>query len=76
LIVLKIFTSEFYPVGALFAAFGLAIFGVAFWRRKSGNRQFFEGGVRFRTSGGVVAGVTAVSVTAYTVLLVLILRLK
>lgn len=42
LVVLKIFTSEFYPVGALFAVYGAAIMLVAIYRRYEGNRQFFS----------------------------------
>lgn len=42
LIILKIFTSEFYPIGALFAAYGSAIMMVAVYRRYEGNRQFFD----------------------------------
>ena len=42
LVVLKIFTSEFYPIGALFAAYGAAVMLVAIYRRYEGNRQFFS----------------------------------
>ncbi len=42
LIVLKIFTSEFYAIGALFAAYGAAVMLVAVYRRYEGNRQFFN----------------------------------
>ncbi|KAH8891001.1 hypothetical protein GQ53DRAFT_166495 [Thozetella sp. PMI_491] len=42
LIILKIFTSEFYPIGALFAVYGAAILLVAVYRRHEGNRQFFD----------------------------------
>jgi hypothetical protein len=42
LIILKIFTSEFYSVGALFAVYGAAIMLVAAYRRYEGNRQFFD----------------------------------
>lgn len=42
LIILKIFTSEFYPIGALFAVYGTAIMLVAVYRRYEGNRQFFD----------------------------------
>jgi len=42
LVVLKIFTSEFYAIGALFAVFGAAIMLVAIYRRYEGNRQFFD----------------------------------
>lgn len=42
LIILRIFTSEFYAIGALFAAYGIAIMLVAIHRRFEGNRQFFD----------------------------------
>lgn len=42
LIILKIFTSEFYAIGALFAAYGVAVLLVAIFRRYEGNRQFFD----------------------------------
>ncbi|KAF2478849.1 hypothetical protein BDY17DRAFT_328362 [Neohortaea acidophila] len=82
LIVLKIFTSEFYSIGALFAVYGAGVLGVSAFRRMQGNRQFFsevgDDGLsrkRFRTSGNVVIILTALSVMAYVCLLVLTLRL-
>ncbi|KAK4145469.1 uncharacterized protein C8A04DRAFT_35744 [Dichotomopilus funicola] len=42
LVVLKIFTSEFYPLGALLACYGAAVLLVAVYRRYEGNRQFFD----------------------------------
>lgn len=82
LVVLKIFTSEFYSIGALFAVYGAAILLVSLVRRHHGNRQFFsdvgEDGSdkkRFRTSGNVVVMLTALSVAAYICLGWLILRL-
>ncbi|KAI7781181.1 hypothetical protein LA080_015186 [Diaporthe eres] len=42
LIILKIFTSEFYAIGALFAAYGVAVLMVAIFRRYEGNKQFFD----------------------------------
>jgi hypothetical protein len=63
LVVLKIFTHEFYPIGALFATFGCAILLAALIRRRNGNRQFFKEGERrkFRTSGNVsMAGLSRV----------------
>ncbi|KAG5937632.1 hypothetical protein E4U59_004295 [Claviceps monticola] len=41
LVILKIFTEEFYAIGALFAVYGLAVLLVAGHRRYQGNRQFF-----------------------------------
>ncbi|CAK7262723.1 hypothetical protein SEPCBS57363_000188 [Sporothrix epigloea] len=42
LVVLKIFTAEFYAIGALFAGYGAAVMLVAIYRRYEGNRQFFS----------------------------------
>ncbi|MCJ1307196.1 hypothetical protein MMC25_000842 [Agyrium rufum] len=82
LVVLKIFTSEFYSIGALFAIYGAGVLLTSLLRRQQGNRQFFseigEDGLhrkRFRTSGNVVVLLTALSVAAYASLLVLTLRL-
>ncbi|EXJ93295.1 hypothetical protein A1O1_01687 [Capronia coronata CBS 617.96] len=83
LIVLKIFTSEFYSIGALFAVYGAGVLVVSAYRRQQGNRQFFSevgddglGRKRFRTSGNVVVALTALSIAAYITLLVLTLRLE
>ncbi|KAJ2895662.1 hypothetical protein MKZ38_006268 [Zalerion maritima] len=83
LVVLKIFTSEFYPIGALFAAYGAGVMLIALYRRYEGNIQFFTetdslGGVRrrFRTSGNTVVMLTLLSLAAYVVLLVLTWRLS
>ncbi|PFH57382.1 hypothetical protein XA68_15143 [Ophiocordyceps unilateralis] len=82
LVVLKIFTREFYPIGALFAAYGLAVLVVASYRRYQGHRQFFtaespDGVVqrKFKTSGDTVVLMTALSLGAYATLLVLTWRL-
>ncbi|KAJ4362091.1 hypothetical protein N0V95_001547 [Ascochyta clinopodiicola] len=82
LIVLKIFTAEFYSIGALFAVYGAGILFISLFRRQQGNKQFFsevgEDGLhrkKFRTSGNVVSVLTALSISAYICLLVLTLRL-
>lgn len=83
LIILKIFTAEFYSVGALFAAYGAGVLTIGLFRRQQGNRQFFaevaEDGVstvrKFRTSGNVVVVLTALSVAAYAALLALTLTM-
>ena len=82
LVVLKIFTAEFYAIGALFAVYGTAILLVASYRRYEGHRQFFtaeapDGVVhrKFRTSGDSVALLTLLSLCAYVTLLVLIWKL-
>ncbi|KAL7911980.1 hypothetical protein GGI35DRAFT_303376 [Trichoderma velutinum] len=83
LVILKVFTEEFYPIGALFAAFGTAILLVSMYRRYQGHRQFFvaespDGVMRrkFRTSGDTVLLLTALSLCAYSTLLALTWRLK
>ncbi len=82
LIVLKIFTSEFFSIGALFAVYGFGILFTSLFRRWRGNTQFFaevdEDGVQrkgFRTSGSVVLVLTALSAGAYACLIALVLRL-
>ncbi|KAI5309457.1 hypothetical protein KEM55_003191, partial [Ascosphaera atra] len=84
LVVLKIFTREFYSIGALFAAYGAGIFVVALLRR--GNCKRSEslckcGGEcngtqeTFRTSGTVVLMLSVLSLAAYVAMLTLTLRL-
>ncbi|KAF4512500.1 hypothetical protein G6O67_001633 [Ophiocordyceps sinensis] len=82
LVILKILTHEFYPIGALLAAYGVAILVVAIHRRHQGHRQFFtaespDGHVRrkFKTSGDTVVLMTALSLAFYATLLVLTWRL-
>jgi len=83
LVVLKIFTSEFYSIGALFAVYGTGVLFTSLLRRQQGNKQFFsevgEDGLqrkKFRTSGNVVSVLTALSVAAYISLLVLTVKLQ
>ena len=78
LVILKVFTSDFYAIGALFSLYGACVLLVAIYRRYQGNRQFFttkdgEGHVhkKFRTSGNSVALLTLLSLCAYIVLMVL-----
>ncbi|KAI1083609.1 hypothetical protein F5B20DRAFT_577288 [Whalleya microplaca] len=82
LIILKIFTSEFYAIGALFASYGAAVLLCAIYRRYQGNTQFFtttgddgETKNKFRTSGNSVLFLTLLSVGAYITLIVLTWRL-
>lgn len=82
LIILKVFTSEFYAIGALFAVYGAAVLLVAIYRRYEGNRQFFTAELgdgttlrKFRTSGNSIALLTLLSLSAYITLMVLTWRL-
>ena len=83
LVILKIFTSEFYSIGALYALYGTGILLTSLLRRQQGNKEFFsevgDDGVtqkRFRTSGNVVVILTALSIAAYACLLGLTVSLK
>ncbi|KAI0139800.1 hypothetical protein BJ166DRAFT_122673 [Pestalotiopsis sp. NC0098] len=83
LIILKIFTSEFYAIGALFSLYGAGIMVIAMYRRYQGNEQFFTmtndaGQVqkKFRTSGNSVLMLTAISLCAYVALLILTWQLE
>jgi hypothetical protein len=83
LVVLKIFTAEFYSIGALFAVYGAGVILASLYRRWVGNRQFFseigEDGLnrkKFRTSGNAVLVLTALSMAAYGSLLALTIRLE
>ncbi len=82
IIVLRIFTSEFYAIGALFSLYGTGILVASLFRRQQGNKQFFsevgEDGLnqrRFRTSGNMVVVLTGLSVGAYIALFVLTMKL-
>lgn len=82
LVIIKVFTSEFYSIGALFAVYGAGVLLTSLLRRQQGNKQFFseigEDGLnrkKFRTSGNVVVVLTALSVVAYGCLLWLTLKL-
>ncbi|KAK3169801.1 hypothetical protein ABVK25_006965 [Lepraria finkii] len=82
LVILKIFTAEFYSIGALFSLYGAGVLLISLFRRQQGNKQFFseigEDGLnqkKFRTSGNVVVVLTALSVAAYACLLVLTVKL-
>lgn len=83
LVILKIFTAEFYSIGALFALYGTGILLTSLFRRQQGNKEFFseigDDGItqkRFRTSGNVVVVLTALSIAAYTCLLGLTFNLE
>jgi uncharacterized membrane protein YidH (DUF202 family) len=83
LVVLKIFTAEFYSIGALFAVYGAGVLAVSLWRRHEGNKAVFcevaEDGVRrgrFKSSGNVVVVLTGLSIVAYGCLLLLVMRLS
>ncbi|KAG7808810.1 hypothetical protein KL921_003892 [Ogataea angusta] len=78
LIVLKLFTAQFYHIGLVFNCYGLLICGIAYLRSKNMD-LYFHGPTReiecFKTSGNVVLWLTAISLGCYITLLTLISRL-
>ncbi|KAI1202331.1 hypothetical protein F5X97DRAFT_235177 [Nemania serpens] len=83
LIILRVFTSEFYAIGALFAVYGVTVILCAIYRRYEGNKQFFstrdnDGRItpKFRTCNNSVLLLTALSLGAYIGMLVLTLNLQ
>ena len=82
LVVLKIFTSEFYSIGALFSLYGAGVLFTSVYRRQLGHEQFFSEieadgrqHKKFKTCGAIVLLLTVLTVVAYVILLVLLLRL-
>ncbi|CAD6503836.1 BgTH12-05581, partial [Blumeria graminis f. sp. triticale] len=83
LVILKMFTREFYSIGALFALHGFGIFTLSIYRRHQAQRQFFkdprgqgsDSHRMFRTSGNFIMVLTAISLATYVALLCLTLHL-
>ena len=74
LLILKVFTREFYKIGITFFVFGLAMLAIAVWRRRTAG-DVFDLSIPFKTSGDWVILTTAVTMATYIVLLVLLWKL-
>ncbi|KAJ2475990.1 hypothetical protein GGH12_002340 [Coemansia sp. RSA 1822] len=76
LVILRIFGLAFFPVGLVFLALGLGFLGIGLVRRRRLlNHDTHAHSPTFITSGGTVVLSSAMCVTAYTVLLVLLVRI-
>lgn len=80
--ILKIFSTEFYYIGVVYAIYGVGILFVGLYRRYESNRHFFEADDRdeqedkiFRTSGNAVIFLTVVSLISYICLIILTMGL-
>ncbi|ORX48870.1 hypothetical protein DM01DRAFT_1326156 [Hesseltinella vesiculosa] len=73
LLILKVFTREFYKIGITFFAFGLALLAIALWRRRTAG-DVFDLTIPFRTSGNWIILTTLVTLVAYIVLFVLLIN--
>ncbi|KAJ2138626.1 hypothetical protein IW136_003067 [Coemansia sp. RSA 678] len=76
LVILRIFGLAFFPVGLVFLALGLGFLGIGLVRRRRLlNHDTHAHNPTFVTSGGTVVLSSAMCITAYTVLLVLLVRI-
>ncbi|KAI9006662.1 hypothetical protein CLU79DRAFT_779621 [Phycomyces nitens] len=74
LLILKVFSREFYKIGITFFVFGLAMLAIALWRRRTAG-DVFDLSIPFKTSGNWVILTTIVTMATYIVMLVLLFRL-
>lgn len=74
LLILKVFTREFYKIGITFFVFGLAMLAIALWRRRT-SFDVFDQSIPYKTSGNWVILTTIVTMATYIVLLILLWNL-
>ncbi|CAO3662092.1 unnamed protein product [Umbelopsis vinacea] len=74
LLILKVFTKDFYKIGITFFVFGLVMLGIAVMRRRKAG-DVFDLSIPFQTSGNWVLLTTAVTMATYIILLILLLKL-
>ncbi|KAJ1952246.1 hypothetical protein EC988_003656 [Linderina pennispora] len=76
LVVLRVFGLSFFPVGMVFLVLGLGFMGIGLYRRwKLISKDTHAQAPYFVTSGGTVLLSGVMCLSAYTVLLVLLLRM-
>ncbi|VVT56515.1 uncharacterized protein SAPINGB_P005123 [Magnusiomyces paraingens] len=87
LVILKIFSREFLPIGTVFTVQGILILVIAFYRRHKTIKDIFTvaGGYRavsqdhnivFQTSGPTVLLLSSISILTYIALFILIQKLS
>ncbi|KAI6250537.1 hypothetical protein HI914_01882 [Erysiphe necator] len=83
LAILKIFSTEFYSIGVVYAIYGVSLLVVGLYRRHDSNRHIFQAGNQdnqqdnvFRTGGNAVIYLTGVSIITYISLIILTMRLS
>ncbi|KAG1037993.1 hypothetical protein G6F46_004578 [Rhizopus delemar] len=74
LLILKVFTREFYKIGITFFVFGIAMLVIAVWRRRT-SFDVFDPSIPFKTSGDWVVLTTIVTMATYIILLILLWNL-
>ncbi|KAK9694355.1 hypothetical protein K7432_013461 [Basidiobolus ranarum] len=73
-IILRVFTSEFYKIGLVYIAMGIGMLILGTMRRRSFGRDL-DLSVPFKTSGNYTIATTLVVLPAYITLLVFLLLL-
>jgi len=74
MLIIRLFTQSFYKVGILFVAFGMAMLGIAFLRRKAAG-DVFDQRKPFETSGFWVMITTLVTTITYFIIFALVMNL-
>jgi uncharacterized membrane protein YidH (DUF202 family) len=74
-VVLKLFSREFFSMGLIFIAFGVAMLVLGLLRRQKMLGQNRDVWAPFRTSGRYIVATASIAICAYTAMLVLVLRL-
>ncbi|KAJ2851367.1 hypothetical protein IWW36_001134 [Coemansia brasiliensis] len=76
LVILRVFGLAFFPVGVVFLALGLSFLGIGLVRRhRLLSKDSHAQSPVFVTSGSTVVLTSAICISAYTALLVLLLRM-
>lgn len=74
MIIIRLFTHTFYKIGIIFVAFGMAMLGISFLRRKAAG-DVFDQRQPFVTAGFWVMITTLVTTITYVILFIMIMRL-
>jgi hypothetical protein len=80
LVVLKIFSREFMPIGTVYTVYGLLVLAVALYRRRKAealivHEEHHDHIDYFETSGNSVLALSVISISSYITLIVLLSRL-
>ncbi|KAI7869572.1 hypothetical protein BDF14DRAFT_1880122 [Spinellus fusiger] len=75
LLILKVFTHEFYKIGITFFIFGGAMLAISVWRRRTAG-DVFDPSIPFKTSGNWVLLTTIITMVTYLVFFFEIYRIS
>lgn len=77
ILILKLFSKEFLPVGTVYTCYGTLLFAIGVHRANHVDVYYLplEDATLFHTAGGTVWLLTVISLASYVTLLVLVARL-